>query len=192
MLNKNSVERIKIEKVLSHQVFNSFSKLYRKAKLTESEWEQIKTYYDLTPIQKIFIKYSTKFIPTKKIDEIREKFLLQDTQNLGIYIWEYSSISDSCLTSDRDKSANLSPNRRSSLRQNKELSYSDFLAAMIAPKLLCSTSNIDIIFNTISPSSQAEEILSKDILKTLRLKANKHQVEIDELNNLFRKSKQIE
>ena len=191
MLDKDPTERIKIEKVLTHKAFKNLSELRHKAKLSESENECLRAYNDLTLVQKAFLKYSTKFIPTNKLDELKEKFILHDSHNLGVWNWAYSTSSEESLTSDRDHSLSLSSNSKSSVRHDKEFSYSEYLSAMIAPKLLWSQANINIIFDSISPTLHADELKNKDILKALKLKSDKNQDEIKELNKIFLKSKLI-
>lgn len=192
MLEKDPAERIKIEKVLSHKAFANLSDLSNKVKFSQAENDSMQAYNDLSSIQKVFLKYSTKFIPTEKLNEFKERFILHDSHNLGMWDWTYSSQSNESLTSDRDHSSSSSSNgKKPSQRRDKEFSYSDYLAAMIAPKLLWSKSNIDIIFDSISPVSQVDELYNKDILKALKLKSDKDKAEIDQLNKIFLKSKLV-
>jgi serine/threonine protein kinase len=83
MLQKNPEERIKIEDVPRHPAFKDIHVIEKKVHLTSEDKTKLSKYYRLTPIQRKFMKYSTKFIPPKEKVIHCEKFTLLDNDNTG-------------------------------------------------------------------------------------------------------------
>lgn len=95
MLEKDPSKRIDIEKIPIHKCFKEIHDIERDTVfLTDEEIEKFNRYYKLNPIQRKFLKYSTKFVPPKEKVENCEKFTLLDKENLG-YIKFHPDIHDS-------------------------------------------------------------------------------------------------
>ena len=66
MLTKDPDRRITIEKVFKHPAFAEVHSIVKSSCLSSAEIEQLSRYFRLSPIQRKFLKYSTKFIPPKE------------------------------------------------------------------------------------------------------------------------------
>lgn len=101
MLEKDPKERIDIEAIPVHKAFAEIHKIEESVELTDSDKLKLNRYYRLIPIQRKFLKYSTKFIPPKEKVEHCEKFTLLDRENFG-YI-EFTTFENSDDSEEDDE-----------------------------------------------------------------------------------------
>lgn len=66
MLEKDPNERIDIEAIPVHKAFADIHKIEESVELTENEKTRLNRYYSLLPVERKFMKYSTKFVPPKE------------------------------------------------------------------------------------------------------------------------------
>lgn len=83
MLEKDPKKRIHIEQIPVHRAFKEIHKIEDSVNLTSEEQERLTRYYKLSPLQRKFLKYSTKFIPPKEKVVYCEKYTLLDKDNNG-------------------------------------------------------------------------------------------------------------
>ena len=85
MLEKNPRNRIDIELIPSHDAFYDIHQIEDNVQLTRKEKVKLNRYFRLSPIQRKFMKYSTKFIPPKEKTPFCEKFTLLDIECNGYF-----------------------------------------------------------------------------------------------------------
>jgi serine/threonine protein kinase len=84
MLQKEPKNRINIDRIPIHSAFKEIHAIEDAIYLSSSENRKLYRYYTLLdPIQRKFMKYSTKFIPHKIKTTYCEKFALLDKDNYG-------------------------------------------------------------------------------------------------------------
>lgn len=84
MLIKDPRKRVDIESVTIHSAFKAIHEIEDRVSLTLEDKKKLNRYYKLSPIQRKFVRYSTKFLsPVSKIEHC-EKFTLLDKENFGI------------------------------------------------------------------------------------------------------------
>lgn len=166
MLRKDPKDRIDIEKIPIHPAFKEIHKIEDSVSLSTSENQKLSMYYlKLDPIQRKFMKYSTKFIPHTEKPIHCEKFTLLDKENHGYFRFKPDEdyIKDG---SDDDEESDRSSGDK--YKDNSVcVSYSDYLAAILDPDLLCGELNIELLFHTLNPSHNCDEILKKELKSTL-------------------------
>jgi serine/threonine protein kinase len=83
MLQKDPTKRINVEKIPGHIAFEEIHKIEQSVSLSRKEKMKLNRYFRLSPIQRKFLKYSTKFIPPLEKTEFCEKFMLLDIECNG-------------------------------------------------------------------------------------------------------------
>lgn len=84
MLEKDPDKRIDVEQIPVHPAFSEIHQLEDSVHLTSKDKSKLNRYFfKLTPIQRKFLQYSTKFLPPKDKVQHCEKFTLLDKDNFG-------------------------------------------------------------------------------------------------------------
>ena len=186
MLEKDPEKRIKIEDILIHPVFKEIHEVEAKVSFDKESKEKLKWYFTrLNSLERKFLKYSTKFsAPTAKTT-YWEKFIFLDKDNLGYvnfkvnikendYISEASESSEGSEDSEEKDSGSNSENEgKSTENEGKgtenmhKVTYSDYLAAILDPNVLCGGINIELLFHTLNPSHLTEWIMKEELKDAL-------------------------
>lgn len=164
MLQKDPAKRIHIEQVVNHKAFRSLPFCVASPSYSKTEKKRVTNYLNLSPIERKFMRYSTKFIPVESCYKLKERFMELDSNNSGTI---------PCPVNNKKKT-NLSLAHRSSScctsnsdYQGKELTYSDFLASMLSADLLCSDENIENVFHALNPTHLCDDVFKTEVEKAL-------------------------
>lgn len=163
MLHKDPAKRIHIEQVLKHKTFKSLPCCLVSPDYTKTEKRRVMNYLNLLPIERKFLRYSTKFIPVESCYKLKERFMELDSNNSGTIPMPVTKKKNNLSLSHRSSSCCTT----SSEDQGRELSYSDFLAAMLNTDLLCSDENVENIFHALNPTHLCDEVFKTEIEKAL-------------------------
>lgn len=177
MLEKDPEKRIKIEDIPIHPIFIEIHDIESKVTFTTTNRHRLTRYFTrLNPLERKFLKYSTKFIPPKAKTAYCEKFTLLDKNNFG-YI-NFSPNAQDSYSKSIERSAdesegseedcrNISNNGGKSSKKVYKVTYSDYLAAILESEMLCGDLNIELLFHTLNPSYMTERIMKKEMYDAL-------------------------
>jgi serine/threonine protein kinase len=175
MLKKKAKSRIVIEDVLNHDAFKPYRKLEKEAKLSKREKKKLVKYFELTPLERKFLRFATKSVHIEEHFEHKEKFMLLDRSNAGEIVssLSLSSKRSSSPTKEGNKSSNCSTQ---SEEEGRKISYSDFMAAMIDKEITCGPDNAEIAFHFLNPTYLTDDMFKKEFRKAIVCKNDDTQV----------------
>lgn len=189
MLEKDPEKRITTGEIIKHPAFDEIHKLEKKLKLSKSEKAKLSKYFSLSPIQRKFLKYSTKFIPPKVKPPYCEKFMLLDIEWDG-YI-EFTTTQETSLDdSATENSVALRSDEVIDRSKTYKLTYSDFLAALVDKDLLWGELNIELLFHTLNPTYNNDKILKSEMELQLYFHDNlKEKAGFDKIEGIERENR---
>ena len=127
----------------------------------------------MNPLERKFLKYSTKFLCPNLKTPYWEKFTLLDNKNLGYVNFKATpeetnyrsdeSSEENSEASDEEDSGSHSKNEGKETQNVYQVTYSDYLAAIFDSEILCGEINIELLFHTLSPSYMTNRIMKDEM-----------------------------
>lgn len=182
MLDKLPNRRITIEKVLDHDCFKEIRELTYETQLYQPEVDKIQKFLSLPILSQSILTLFAKYLPYQETKVVGEKFLLLDQNNLGYLPMLKGKPKLEPQKDSNRKVSDATAAETLGMPKSKEekahnLTYSEFIAALVLDKDMVLDEIAELIIEDLSYDPQSGVLPVEDLLKCSIFKDHKDAIE---------------